>query len=80
MLPTQGFHAWDTEGMPAHDAAALAEMVDEYKKVMTDPTKLSVIDCHINDVAFSEKVLEIIDGWAADETIMQRTDSKSHAV
>lgn len=69
VLPTRGIHAWDTEGMPAHDPAALAEMVDEYRKVMTDPIGLSVVDCHINDLAFSEKVLEIIDGWIADGTI-----------
>ncbi|MBX5041302.1 Tm-1-like ATP-binding domain-containing protein [Rhizobium lentis] len=69
VLPTQGIHAWDVEGMPAHDPEALAEMVDEYKKVMVNPVELSVLDCHINDLAFSEKVLEIIDGWIADGTI-----------
>jgi uncharacterized protein (UPF0261 family) len=60
------------EGMPAHDPAALAEMVDEYKKVMTEPIKLTVLDCHINDIAFSNKVLEIIDGWIADGTIKMK--------
>lgn len=69
VLPTGGIHAWDTEGMPAHDPGALAEMVDEYQKVMTDPIALSVVDCHINDAAFSEKVLEILDGWIADGTV-----------
>lgn len=69
VLPTQGVHAWDTEGMPAHDPEALAEMVEGYRTEMTDPIKLSVVDCHINDEAFSEKVLEIIDGWIADGTI-----------
>lgn len=69
VLPTQGVHAWDTEGMPAHDPEALAEMVDGYRTEMTDPIQLSVVDCHINDLAFSTKVLEIIDGWIADGTI-----------
>lgn len=69
ILPTQGIHAWDVEGMPAHDPDALAEMVDEYSRVMTDPVALSVLDCHINDRAFSDRVLEIIDGWIADGTI-----------
>jgi uncharacterized protein (UPF0261 family) len=69
ILPTRGIHAWDVEGMPAHDPAALAEMVDEYKKVMTDPIKLTVLDAHINDLAFSNEVLRIIDGWIADGII-----------
>jgi uncharacterized protein (UPF0261 family) len=69
VLPTQGIHAWDVEGMPAHDPEALAEMVDEYKSAMCDPVQLSVLDCHINDLEFSQKVLEVIDGWVADGTI-----------
>lgn len=69
VLPTQGVHAWDTIGMPAHDPAALAEMVDEYRNVMTGPIELTVVDCHINDKEFAMKVLDVIDGWIADGTI-----------
>lgn len=69
VLPTHGIHAWDTEGMPAHDPEALATMVEAYKAEMTAPIKLTVMDCHINDLAFSEKVVEIIDRWIADGTI-----------
>ena len=36
---------------------------------MTDPIRLSVLECHINDLAFSNRVLEIINGWIADGTI-----------
>lgn len=74
VLPTQGVHAWDTEGMPAHDPAALAEMVEGYRAEMTDPIRLSVVDCHINDPAFAARVLEIIDGWIADGTIRMTRD------
>ena len=69
VLPTRGIHAWDTEGMPAHDPEALATMVEAYKAEMTAPVDLTVMDCHINDLEFSEKVVEIIDGWVADGTI-----------
>ncbi|MXX89434.1 MAG: UPF0261 family protein [Boseongicola sp. SB0665_bin_10] len=69
VLPTHGIHAWDTEGMPAHDPEALAAMVEAYKAEMTAPIELTVMDCHINDLAFSEKVVEIIDRWVADGTI-----------
>ena len=69
LLPTLGVHAWDTEGMPAHDPDGLAAMVEGYKAAMTAPVNLSVLDCHINDLEFSDKVLEIIDRWIADGTI-----------
>lgn len=69
LLPEKGVHAWDTEGMPAYDPAALADMVAGYKEAMTDPIELSVLDCHINDEAYSMKVLEVLDGWIADGTI-----------
>jgi len=69
VLPTRGVHAWDVEGMPAHDPAALADMVQGYKDAMTDPILLTVLDCHINDLEFSDKVLEIVDGLIADGTI-----------
>ncbi len=55
--------------MPAHDPVALAEMVDEYRNVMVDPIELTVLDCHINDLEFSQHVLSVIDRWIADGTI-----------
>ena len=69
VLPTQGVHAWDTEGMPAHDPDALAAMVSAYRAAMTDPIQLTELSCHINDEAFSVEVLRIIDLWIADGTI-----------
>jgi uncharacterized protein (UPF0261 family) len=69
VLPRQGVHAWDTEGMPAHDPAALSAMVDAYRAAMTDPIRLTELDCHINDEAFSTEILKIIDRWIADGTI-----------
>lgn len=69
LLPARGIHAWDTEGMPAHDPEALAEMVDEYREIISEPVVLHDLDCHINDPAFTETVLEIIDRWIADGTI-----------
>ena len=69
ILPTQGVHAWDSEGMPAHDPAALAAMAEAYREAMTDPIRLTELDCHINDAAFSAEVLRILDRWIADGTI-----------
>jgi uncharacterized protein (UPF0261 family) len=44
-------------------------MVAAYRDAMTDPIRLTEIDCHINDEAFSAEVLKIIDRWIADGTI-----------
>ncbi|MDT0683043.1 Tm-1-like ATP-binding domain-containing protein [Roseicyclus sp. F158] len=76
LLPARGIHAWDVEGMPAHDPDALAEMVDEYRKVITEPVVLHDLDCHINDLAFADKALEVIDRWVADGTIRMETEAQ----
>jgi uncharacterized protein (UPF0261 family) len=36
---------------------------------MTDPIRLTELDCHINDHGFVEMALEIFDEWVADGTI-----------
>ena len=69
ILTNQGIEEWDKEGGPAHDPDAFAEFCDEMRKVMTDPIMFTELDCHINDQAFADKVLEIFDGWLADGTI-----------
>jgi uncharacterized protein (UPF0261 family) len=69
ILTNQGIEEWDKEGGPAHDPDAFAEFCDEMRKVMTDPIMFTELDCHINDQAFTDKVLEIFDGWLADGTI-----------
>ena len=69
VLPTRGVHAWDVEGMPAHDPQALAAMVQAYRDEMTAPIRFTELDCHINDAAFSAEVLRIIDRWIADGII-----------
>ena len=69
VLPLQGIEEWDRDGSPLRDEAAMAALNDEVRQVMTDPIQLSVIDVHINDPGFSEKVLEVLDGWIEDGTI-----------
>ena len=68
LMPLQGVEEWDREGEPAHDPAGLAAMVDEMRRVF-GPDGLVEVDCHINDRAFAERVLDIIDGWIADGTL-----------
>lgn len=69
LMPRQGVEEWDKEGQPAHDPDGLAAMVDEVGKSIKPPAQLTLPDCHINDEAFAEAALEILDGWIKDKTV-----------
>lgn len=69
VLTSRGIEEWDKPGQPAHDPEALAEFCDEMRQCMVDPIGFTELDCHINDQAFSDKVLQIFDDWVADGTI-----------
>lgn len=65
ILPEQGGNEWDREGEPLHDGAGLTAFNDAMKKAVPDTTELRCLDCHINDDAFTDTVLEIFDDWVA---------------
>ena len=69
LMPRQGVEEWDKEGGEAYDPEGLAAMVDEVEKVIKHPIGLTMLDCHINDQAFSDAALEILDGWIANGTV-----------
>lgn len=69
VLPTRGGNEWDREGGPLHDAEGLAAFVDEVGKTCPPNVTLARLDAHINDKAFCDTVLGIIDGWIAKGTI-----------
>lgn len=68
-LPVQGVKAWDKEGEEAHDPAALADMVDEARKVMPGRVPMTELDAHINDAAFCDAILARFDAWVSDGTV-----------
>ena len=51
---------------PAHDPDGLSAFIDEMQSAITPPVTLTLIDAHINDQAFADKVLELFDQWVAD--------------
>jgi len=69
LLPTDGVEEWDRKGGPAHDPEGLSAFVDEMRHVIKDPIQMTELNCHINDLEFSEKALEIFDAWVANGTI-----------
>jgi uncharacterized protein (UPF0261 family) len=65
LLPLQGGNEWDRAGGPLHDAEGLVAFCDELRAVCAANVQLVELDSHINDPAFSEAALSIIDGWIA---------------
>lgn len=63
LLPLQGIEEWDRPGQDAHDPDGLAAFVDELRKVIRPPVRLSEIDAHINDQLFADTALSIFDDW-----------------
>lgn len=69
VMPTQGCNEWDRPGAPLHNAAGLAAFVDEIQTVLPPNVDYVPLDCHINDLQFTDAVLRIFDAWMADGTI-----------
>lgn len=69
VLPARGLHAWDQPGGPAHAPDALAAFMTAARRAIRPPAILTEIDAHINDDAFADAVLAIVDGWVADGTL-----------
>lgn len=73
LMPLQGVEEWDKPGEPAYDPDALDAMIDEVRKSITVPK--SEVDAHINDQAYADAVLAIVDGWIADGTLSMSVSS-----
>jgi len=69
ILPNRGIEEWDKVGQPAHDPDGLAVFNDAIREVIQSPLILSDIDAHINDQAFADLALDILDQWIADGTV-----------
>ena len=69
ILPNGGIEEWDKPGGEAHDPEGLAAFLDEMRKSINSPTLMTEIDAHINDQAFADTALAILDEWIADGTV-----------
>ncbi|UVO27702.1 Tm-1-like ATP-binding domain-containing protein [Bradyrhizobium arachidis] len=69
VLPTGGIQQWDQEGEPLHDPEGLRAFVAEMRAAIRAPVELHVINDHINERGFVEKVLAIFDRWVADAVV-----------
>ena len=65
LLPTGGCNEWDRPGADLHDAEGLAAFCDALCSACPPNVELKVLDCHINDPAFTDAALAVFDGWVA---------------
>lgn len=66
LLPLRGGNEWDREGGPLADAEGLAAFVEEMRACCPAAVDLVELDAHINDAAFAEAVLAIVDRWIVE--------------
>lgn len=66
LLPAQGCNEWDRDGAPLSDPEGLAAFVAEMRASCPANVTLVDLDAHINDPAFSDAALAVVDGWIAD--------------
>lgn len=69
ILPKGGGNEWDRPGAPLHDADGLAAFNQAMVQAIPDTTDLRVLDCHINDKAFAQAVLDVFDDWVAQGVV-----------
>jgi len=63
ILPNKGIEEWDREGADAHDPEGFGAFLEEMRRVIEAPVKLTEIDAHINDPEFCATALTIFDDW-----------------
>ena len=69
LMPNQGIEEWDREGGVTHDPRAFGEFLDEMRKAFRGPVVYEELDCHINDKAFADAALAVLDRWIDDGVV-----------
>lgn len=70
IMPLHGIDEWDKKGGPFHDEKGLQMFAETIRNGLKPPVRLLELDAHINDLQFSEKVLEVLDRWI-DEGVVR---------
>ena len=69
IMPLGGIDEWDKEGGPFHDPAGLAAFAEEIRAHLKPPVELIELDAHINDQAFADSALAVLDRWISDGVV-----------
>ena len=65
ILPTGGCGEWDRPGADLHNPDGLKVFMDRLLAACPENIDLHPIEAHINDDAFADVALDILDGWMA---------------
>ena len=76
LLPKGGCHEWDRPGADLNDPEGLAAFCDEMETACPANVDLKALDCHINDAAFCDAALAVLDGWI-ESGIVEAVESLS---
>lgn len=63
LMPLLGVEEWDRPGEALHDPEGLEAFTAELRQSVQSPAQLIEVPAHINDAAFSDAVLGVLDGW-----------------
>lgn len=65
LLPRHGGNEWDREGGPLADPEAYAAFLQELQSTCPASVRQIVLAAHINDTAFIDAALAVVDDWIA---------------
>jgi uncharacterized protein (UPF0261 family) len=65
LLPRHGDNEWDRAGGPLADPQSYAAFLDELQATCPAPIRQIPLDAHINDAAFTDAALAVVDDWIA---------------
>lgn len=63
VLPTGGIQEWDRQGEPLHEPEALDAFIEAMRASVPANVEAHEVAAHINELAFSQRALEIFDDW-----------------
>ena len=69
LVPVGGFGEWDRPGADLHNPQGLAAFVGRLLNECPANVQLHRLDAHINDDAFADAALAVLDGWIEDGTV-----------
>ncbi len=74
ILPLHGIQQWDRPGEPLHDPLSFAAFIETLRTSIRPPARLIELEAHINDAAFAEAVLAVLDDWVATGIVPKGAD------
>ncbi|KIC15705.1 Tm-1-like ATP-binding domain-containing protein [Leisingera sp. ANG-DT] len=69
IIPKGGIEEWDRPGGDCHDPEGLEAFITELSATVAPAVQATELEAHINDPAFAQTALEILDRWVAEGTV-----------